>query len=171
MAHINVEIKARCRNLDRVRSLLLEEGAEHRGTDIQKDTYFRVNEGRLKLREGTVENNLIHYLRPESREAKVSDVALCATESGSALREVLSRACGVLVVVEKEREILLLGNVKFHLDRVEKLGTFLEIEAIDLDGSHTRESLLAQCLQYQELLGVDDADLVGRSYSDSLLEG
>jgi len=169
MAHINVEIKARCSDLDLARAILLEAGADHQGTDYQKDTYFKVDNGRLKLREGVIENNLIHYVRPDSREAKVSEVALYSTGDGSALKEVLARACGVLVVVEKKREILFIENVKFHLDRVSGLGTFLEIEAIDMDGRHTRESLLAQCMHYQKILGVEPGDLLGHSYSDSLL--
>jgi adenylate cyclase class 2 len=62
-------------------------------------------------------------------------------------------------------------NVKIHLDRVEGLGSFLEIEAIDADGSRTEAELLAQCEAFMAAFGVADADLEKQSYSDLLLNG
>lgn len=59
-----IEIKARCLDQDKVRNILIGENADFKGKDHQIDTYFNVHNGRLKLREGTIENNLIHYERP-----------------------------------------------------------------------------------------------------------
>jgi predicted adenylyl cyclase CyaB len=76
---------------------------------------------------------------------------------------------GVLVVVEKQREIYFLENVKFHIDVVTGLGSFVEVEAIDMDGSHGKEKLLRQCQKFLDLFAIAQQDLVAVSYSDLLL--
>ncbi|MDZ7797254.1 MAG: hypothetical protein U5N56_09555 [Candidatus Marinimicrobia bacterium] len=97
----NIEIKAKCRDPERISRVLRENGADFRGTDRQKDTYFRVLHGRLKLREGNIENNLIHYRRTDQKGPKESDVELYPVEKGAGLEEILLRALDVLCVVEK----------------------------------------------------------------------
>lgn len=169
MAHINIEIKARCSNQESIRSILGSEHAECKGTDHQTDTYFRVGHGRLKLREGNIENNLIHYRRADTEGPKQSDVLLFRSDPGSSLKEILTEALGILVVVKKKREIWFIGNVKFHLDQVEGLGSFVEIEAIGGDDSTGSDSLLKQCNHYLRLFNIADKDLVSVSYSDMLL--
>jgi adenylate cyclase class IV len=138
------------------------------GEDHQIDTYFRVPQGRLKLRQGNIENALIHYDRPNQAGPKTSEVTLCPAPEGAALLAVLSRALGVLKVVDKRRRIYFIDNVKFHLDEVASLGQFVEIEAIDADGSLGEARLRAQCNHYLELLEIGPADLLERSYSDML---
>ena len=170
MQHVNVEIKATCRNADAVRRTLRARGADFRGTDHQVDTYFRTPRGRLKLREGEIENHLIHYRRPDEPGPRRADVLLLATEPGSPIKQVLARALGVLVVVDKRREIYFIDNVKFHVDEVAGLGSFVEIEAQSRPGERTERQLLAQCEQYLALLGIAPDDCVGASYSDLLLE-
>ena len=167
---INVEIKARCVDQARIRALLMAQGARHVGEDHQVDTYFDVQRGRLKLREGTIERALIYYRRPDELGPKVSDVMLYQPAPGSALKSMLVQSIGVLVVVEKRREIFFIDNVKFHLDRVDRLGTFVEIEAIDEQESIGRERLLAQCRHYLHQFGIEEDDLVAASYSDLLLQ-
>jgi adenylate cyclase class 2 len=169
MAHVNVEIKARCGRLQAVRGILRRLGAECRGTDHQVDTYFRVGRGRLKLREGRIENHLIHYERPNTAGPKRADVLLMDTEPGSPLKDLLAAAFGVLVVVDKRREIHYLDNVKFHLDVVEALGRFVEIEAQSPAGRRSQRELRAQCEHYLDVLRIDRGDLVAESYSDLLL--
>ncbi|MDA0378260.1 MAG: class IV adenylate cyclase [Bacteroidetes bacterium] len=169
-ARLNVEIKARCADHDAVRAVL--DGMDSRlvGVDHQVDTYFRVPEGRLKLREGAIENSLIHYMRPDQAGPKTSDVLLYRVAPDPALKAVLERALGVLVVVDKRREIRFVDNVKIHLDRVEGLGTFLEIEAIDADGTRSEAELLAQCQLFMAAFSLSEDDLERCSYSDMLLE-
>jgi predicted adenylyl cyclase CyaB len=169
MKHVNVEIKAACKDPDPIRRILRRRGADVRGTDHQVDTYFRVPHGRLKLREGDIENHLIWYDRPDAAGPRRADVLLCPTQPGSAIKEVLARALGVLAVVDKRREIYFIGNVKFHVDAVEGLGGFVEIEAQSAAGERTEEELLAQCRQYLELFGISPQDYVDVSYSDLLL--
>lgn len=167
---LNVEIKARCSPLDRVRRVLKEEDARFVGEDDQTDTYFRVRRGRLKLREGTIEEALIHYDRPDEQGPKPSDVLLYTPQPASELKALLKRALGVLVVVEKRREIYFLGNVKVHLDRVKELGTFVEIEAQDADGTLGAEELRAQCEHYMARFGLSSEALVAHSYSDMMVQ-
>ena len=162
----NVEIKARCSNPDAIRNILKEQEADFKGTDHQVDTYFNVPNGRLKLREGTIENNLIYYRRNDSKEAKTSDISLVPMENPAATKELLTNALGVWVTVDKQREIYFIENVKFHIDEVQQLGSFVEIEAIDEDGSIGEARLREQCEYYQELFGISEDDLVAVSYSD-----
>ncbi len=170
MGHLNVEIKARCNNQDHIRNYLKSHEANFKGTDHQIDTYFSVAHGRLKLREGEIENHLIHYDRPNQEGPKQSQVILYKSEPNSSLKDVLTKALGILVVVDKQREIYFIENVKFHIDTVKSLGTFMEIEAIDTDGKFGNEKLYEQCQHYLKEIGIDDKDLVSVSYSDLLMD-
>ena len=173
MAHTNIEIieiKARCGDTERIRGILRDLKADFRGVDNQRDTYFKVPTGRLKLREGEIENTLIHYDRPDQAGPKKSDVSLYQPNPDSDLKAVLAATLDVLVVVEKKREIYFIDNVKFHIDSVPSLGEFIEIEAIDADGQIGADTLLEQCEEYVKLFGIEAEDLIDRSYSDMLLE-
>jgi adenylate cyclase class 2 len=168
-----VEIKARTRRADAQREILLAEGADFRGMDHQVDHYFNVPEGRLKLRSGNIEQSLIFYRRHNQAGPKNSEVTLTRLDNqakADSLANTLDRALGTWVTVDKHREIYFIDNVKFHLDRVEGLGEFIEIEAIG-DSAAEQENLRAQCDHYIALLGVEAADLIDRSYSDLLGEG
>ena len=169
MSHINIEIKAKSDNLEVIRKILKSRNADFKGEDHQIDTYFNTTKGRLKLREGTIENSLIHYQRENTSGPKQSDVTLFTLEPNSSLKEVLTNALGVLVIVDKKREIYFLDNVKFHLDSVEGLGTFVEIEAIDAVGDIGKEVLLKQCETFLSLFQIQQTDLVAVSYSDLLI--
>jgi len=171
MGHVNVEIKARCGDTVWVRAALLGAGAEFRGVDRQTDVYFNVARGRLKLRRGDIENALIFYDRADEAGPKRSDVVLCQCLPDSNMERLFAELLGVLVRVVKSREIYFIGNVKFHIDEVKGLGGFVEIEAIDADGTIGRDKLLEQCRRFMELLKIEENDLVERSYSDMLLEG
>ena len=169
MPHLNVEIKARCNNHDKIREILKSKGADFKGTDHQIDTYFNVPNGRLKLREGNIENHLIHYEREDKEGPKQSKVILYDSKPGSTLKEILTKALGILVVVDKKREIYFIENVKFHIDTVEGLGTFMEIEAIDSDGTIGKDKLQEQCQYYVDLFGIAPTDLLSNSYSDMII--
>lgn len=169
MAHINIEIKARTLRLEEIRETLKTCGAEFKGTDHQVDTYFKVNQGRLKLREGNIENHLIYYEREDVAAPKKSVVILHKNPPGSNLKEILSNSLGIMVVVDKNREIYFIENVKFHLDDVLGLGSFVEIEAIDLSGNLGEKKLLEQCNFYIDLFGLTKEEMITSSYSDLLL--
>ena len=86
------------------------------------------------------------------------------------MKEILTKALGILVVVDKKREIYFIDNVKFHIDVVEHLGTFVEIEAIDNDGNIGKKKLLEQCQLYLDVFKIPQKDLISVSYSDLLLK-
>jgi len=88
----------------------------------------------------------------------------------SKIKKILSEANGVLVIVDKKREIYFIDNVKFHLDQVQDLGSFVEIEAID-NGGHLeeKEQLLKQCQEYLDLFEIKEENLIDCSYSDLFL--
>ena len=166
MSILNVEIKAHCHDADAVREVLKAHHADYKGLDHQVDTYFRVPQGRMKLRQGTIENNLIYYERGNTAEPKASSIRLHPVQESASLHALLNDALGVQIVVDKQREIYFIDNVKFHIDTVDELGHFVEIEAIDTDGSIGEERLREQCNRYMELLGIREEDLVAVSYSD-----
>src|SRR5688572_25368421 len=167
--HINYEFKAYSDDIEAAEKLLLASNPLFIGTDHQVDTYFNVPNGRLKLREGNIENALIHYNRTNTAGAKQSDVTLYKHQPDASLKESLSRALGIKITVDKKRKIYFIDNVKFHFDKVNELGSFLEVEAIDKDGSIGIESLKEQCRHYAKLLGVREEDYIAESYSDLLL--
>ncbi len=166
---LNVEIKARCKNPDSIKGILKSRQVDFKGVDHQIDTYFKVPNGRMKFREGNIENSLIYYDRPNQAGPKKSNYTLYHPKPDSSLKQLLIQANGVLVIVDKLRSIYFIDNVKFHVDEVKDLGNFMEIEAIDTDGSLDEKKLLEQCYFYLDLLGIQEDDLIDNSYSDLLL--
>ena len=169
MTFLNVEIKARCDDPARIRRILSENDADFKGEDHQVDTYFSVPEGRLKLREGNIENNLIYYRRSDIKDPKSSRIDLMPVDDPGPLKNLLTRALTIRIVVDKKREIYYIDNVKFHIDEVKGLGNFVEIEAIDRTGEIGEESLKEQCEYYMDLFSIREDDLEATSYSDLLL--
>ena len=165
----NVEIKAR---IDSVEALLPLARAlsddEHLQLIHQDDTFFDAPHGRLKLRVfGDGSGELIHYQRPDADGPKVSDYLLAPVPEPESLREVLTRACGLLGRVRKERILVLVGATRIHLDRVQGLGDFLELEVVLAEGQTEAEgAAIAQALMAQ--LKIDPAQLVRGAYLDLL---
>lgn len=166
---INVEIKARCHNPENLFKKLLSLNADFIGEDHQIDTYFNVPNGRLKLREGNIENSLIYYKRENIKDAKTSKILLEKLQSKSNMHSILSSTNGVFVSVNKFRKILFIDNVKFHIDIVPGLGQFMEIEAIDNSGIRNESELREQCHYYMKILGIKETELESISYSDMLI--
>lgn len=163
----NVELKARDRAPERslARCRALPEAVDH-GLLWQRDTYFVVPSGRLKLREERPGRPiLIQYARPDDLAAKTSRYRLIAVDDAATCRAGLAEALGVRVVVEKERRLFVWRDVRIHLDAVAGLGTFVEFEAVapaasDLALERERVALLT------EELGVRGEDLVAEGYAD-----
>ncbi len=165
----NVELKARHSDKDAVRAVLKSRGARFMGLDHQIDTYFRVPMGRLKYRESRVDGNCLVYYDRENIAGPKESKLIKIDNPPSDVKAMLGASLGVLVVVDKEREIYFIGNVKFHIDSLKGLGDFVEIEAISSDGSASKEKLLAQVNEYMGLFGIKTDSLVSCSYSDMVL--
>ncbi|MEY2535511.1 MAG: hypothetical protein QOF29_3421 [bacterium] len=164
----NVELKARDPDPERSLRRALALGAEDHGDLRQRDTYFAAPRGRLKLREqepGGAE--LIAYERADAAQARESRYRLVPVADPAALREALGAALGTRVVVDKRRRLLLWEGVRIHLDRVEGLGDFVELEGVAPRASDlSREAALVERLR-TELEIADDA-LVPVGYADLL---
>ena len=169
MATINFEFKAKAAQLDNLEKKLLTLDPRFIGEDNQVDTYFNVSKGRLKLREGNIENSLIYYERTNTAGAKQSDILLYHHKPDKALKEILIKSNGIKVVVNKRRKIYFIDNVKFHFDFVKSLGTFVEVEAIDSNGDVGIDKLKEQCEFYAAFLGITATDYIAFSYSDMIL--
>jgi predicted adenylyl cyclase CyaB len=165
----NLELKARCPDLERARERAREVATQWVGVDQQVDTYFATQAGRLKLRESSLSGaQLIPYFRPDERGAKRSDYQVIAIEDGPGLARVLGAMLGVHRVVRKRREIALYENVRIHLDCVESLGAFIELEAV-WDGGDTGLAEQERKLAFlRARLGVRDEDLIAGSYETLL---
>lgn len=166
---INYEFKARVSDIADKEKKLLTLNPDFIGEDKQCDTYYNVEQGRLKLREGNIENALIYYERQNVAGAKISEVILYEHRPDNDLKEILTKVHGVKVIINKTRRIYFIDNVKFHFDSVEGLGSFIEVEAIDKTGTAGQESIKAQCDKYATFFGIKAHDYVSQSYSDLLL--
>ena len=145
----NIEIKARIASVEAVlaRATSIADGAPV--VIDQDDTFFAIAHGRLKLRrfaDGSAE--LIQYHRDDSADAKASDYVRVPVADADALAEALTRACGTRGRVRKRRLLLMAGQTRMHLDRVDGLGDFLELEVVlrdgqsDADGTAIAERLM-----------------------------
>jgi predicted adenylyl cyclase CyaB len=141
--------------------------ADDRGVLVQRDTYFEVARGRLKLREeeGSVPH-LISYERPDVPSQRESRYRIVEVGDPYGLKAALASTLGTKAVVAKRRRLFLWeGNVRIHLDKVEGLGDFIEIEAVaDADSDLTGEE--DQVSRLREALGIEAGDVVGASYCD-----
>ena len=165
----NIELKARTDDLGRAEGVCRDLGAACQWTRRQTDIYFRVADGRLKLRieepGGAV---LVRYYRPDAAAARDCQYDLTPIDDPAATLADLEARHGILVRVVKTRTLHLLDHVRIHLDRVEGLGTFLEFEAVmspDRDDAATHGLLD----RLRAAFGIAPSDLVGQSYSDLLL--
>ena len=163
----NVELKALDPDPARSLAVCRDLGAEDRGVLRQRDTYFRAREGRLKLREEEPGGAaLIQYDRPDAAAARESRYRLAPVPDPDTLRASLDAALGTLVVVDKERHLLLWDGVRIHLDTVAGLGSFVELEGVappESDLSAEREKVA----HLQDALGI--GEILTDSYSDRLL--
>lgn len=169
MSILNIEFKAKTNKLAALETLLQKLDPIFIGEDHQVDTYFNVQAGRLKLREGNIENALIHYEQEDFAGAKSSHVLLYQHQPNKTLKDILTKTLGVKAVVDKRRKIYFINNVKFHFDTVDGLGTFVEVEAIDKEGSIGKEKLQSQCDEYAAMFGISKDDFCSVSYSDMIL--
>lgn len=166
----NVELKAR--DPEPARSLAVCErlaGAVDHGTLWQRDTYFSVPDGRLKLREQEPGDGpwLIQYRRPDETVARVSRYRLVRVDDADVCRAALDEALGTRGAVEKRRRLFVWQDVRIHLDEVAGLGSFLEFEAVapaasDLSPERRRVAEL------RERFAIREEDVVAVGYADLL---
>ena len=165
----NVEVKARIEDVEALRARVATAATGGPDEIAQDDTFFGCPEGRLKLREfldGSGE--LIFYRRPDLAGPKESFFLRSPTTAPSELRKVLTEAYGQVGRVVKHRTLFLIGRTRVHLDRVQGLGDFLELEVVLADHESLSDGAKeAHCLMDRlEILG---SDLIEAAYVDLLL--
>jgi predicted adenylyl cyclase CyaB len=164
----NIEVKAYARKFAEIR--VRAENLSDTPVEVipQDDTFFNVQRGRLKLRILSGERGqLIYYTRPDREGPKRSDYHISHTSDPANLKRVLELAYGIRGVIRKTRYLYLVGQTRIHLDDVEGLGQFMELEVVmregqsDADGQAIAEGLL-------DSLGVERSDLIEGAYMDLL---
>jgi predicted adenylyl cyclase CyaB len=166
---LNIEFKAKVNNLYYLENKLQTLQPKFIGKDHQIDTYFNTKENRLKLREGNIENALIHYKRENTASSKLSEIILYNHIPNLALKQILTETLGVKAIVDKQRKIYFIENVKFHFDNVIGLGNYIEVEAIDEHETLGKEKLQQQCDFYFNFFDLKEEQLQQYSYSDMVL--
>ena len=165
----NVELKARDPDPDRSLKMCRALGAEDHGDIWQRDTYFEVMSGGLKLREERPGRpHLIQFERANDPQQRESRYRIITVDDGAVLRAALAAAIGIRGVVVKRRRLFLWRDVRIHLDDVERLGRFIELEGVaPWDSDLTNESWLIA--ELREALGITDERLVAFGYAEQLL--
>jgi adenylate cyclase class 2 len=165
----NFELKARCADLALARERARAVATRWLGIDQQVDTYFATAAGRLKLRESSLSGaQLVPYLRPDAPQARRSDYVVIPLPEPERTKHLLVELLGVHRIVRKVREIGLFENVRIHLDQVEGLGDFVELEAV-WDGGGAGEADQRRKVAFlRTCLAIRDGDLVGASYEGLL---
>jgi adenylate cyclase len=163
-----VEVKARVAGLPAIEARAAK--LADRGPELirQDDTFFRCAHGRLKLRDfGDGRAELIAYQRPDESGPKVSDYVITPSTDPAGLREVLARSLGMIGRVRKQRTLYLAGATRIHLDRVDGLGEFVELEVV-LDDSQSPDDGVVLARQLLAQLGIGTDALVEGAYLDLL---
>jgi adenylate cyclase len=164
----NVEIKARLREPRRTLDLVRKLAGTGETLIEQEDTFFPVPRGRMKVRRFSGgRGELIVYDRPDRAGPRSSDYHVVPTDRPDELREALATALGEAGTVRKRRRLYLTGQTRIHLDEVEGLGRFLELEVVLRPGQPAGEGE-REARRLMRRLGVEEEDLVPRSYVDLL---
>ena len=164
----NLEIKATYPSLARARKISKTLGARFSGTLKQTDTYFKVRQGRLKLREiDEKQLELIYYRRQNARGSRYSDYTVLELQKKEAAKRVLNSLFETMVVVKKKRDLYLYKNSRIHIDSVAGLGEFVEFEVLVVRGKRQAQQLMSVL---RSKFGIDSSSMIAGSYSDMLLK-
>lgn len=166
----NLEFKVQISNLKEYEEKLLTLRPKLLGTELQTDTYFKVTNGRLKLRESNFKNTLINYYRLENTGAKIAEVMLYQHEPNIMLKKILSEQLGIKVIVNKKRKKYSINHTVFHFDNVTDLGTFLEVEVTNAEDSLTLEKMQTEINKYLQFFELEESQFISASYSDLLMD-
>jgi len=166
----NIEIKAHARDFRKQTRIAEKLGKGKSELIVQEDTFFNVPAGRLKLRVfGNGTGELIQYERKDSRGPSESNYLLSPTRNPESLRALLTEALGVRAVVRKHRMVYFCGQTRIHLDQVEGLGPYIELEvALEDDQGVAEGEAIAEELMAK--LEIEDNDLIDTAYVDLLLD-
>jgi predicted adenylyl cyclase CyaB len=162
----NLEIKIKIDNPSELFGRIKQINAEYKGELNQVDIYYKIKNGRLKLRLENGNQTLIKYLRNEKTGDRWSDYQLISLERNDA-REYLKDVLEEETVVEKKRLLYLYDNTRIHIDTVKRLGSFLELETLVINDIQDAVKRFDNIIG---LLSIKKENEIRRSYSDLMLE-
>jgi predicted adenylyl cyclase CyaB len=162
----NIEIKAIVPGLGILRDKL-EKICDGPGIEsYQDDTFFAVPHGRLKLRTFlSAQAQLIYYHRHDSLFPKPSHYIVSEISDPSSMHALLAESLGVIGCVRKYRTLFMIDNTRVHLDEVEGLGSYVELEVVLTKNQSVREGKQI-ALDLMNKLDIDLSALVKGAYLD-----
>jgi predicted adenylyl cyclase CyaB len=162
----NIEIKARIAGVDAVEPAVAALASRGPQRGVQDDSFFHCRRGRLKLRVfGDGQAELIAYERPDAIGPKTSTYVRTPVADPASMHEALAASCGLAGRVRKHRSVYWVGRTRVHLDRVEGLGDFLELEVVLADGEPAAQGV-AEARALMAQLGVAPDALLPGAYLD-----
>jgi len=165
----NIELKAKARDFSAQIKIAQELSDSPQETLIQEDTFFKVENGRLKLRKfSEARGELIFYQRSDTPDAKQSSYKIYPTEEPDLLKETLKLSAGISGIVEKTRYLYFHGQIRIHFDQVKNLGEFIEFEYV-LKPDEPNENGLKALEILIEKLEIRSQDIISHAYIDLLL--
>ena len=164
---VNLELKIKLKSFNIVKKILKEINAEFVKTLNQKDVYYKNHGGLLKLRIENSEQSIIKYLRDEKGIDRFSAYEVLHFAGGNA-ENFFSKVFKVETVVQKKRQLFMYYNTRIHLDTVEGLGNFLELETLVLNGKADAKKRYNEIIK---LLKLDKYDSIRKSYRNLMIEG
>lgn len=162
---VNLELKIIVKSHQIFRRKLIEIGAENIGLLNQKDVYYKVPKGLLKLRIEDGKESLIFYRRDENGKNRWSNYDIVRIENGGG-EKFLRKIFAVETIVEKSRELFYFENTRIHLDKVKSLGNYLELETLVLQGNADAKLRFEKI---RNLLDLDISNQIKKSYRDLLI--
>lgn len=167
----NIEIKARANDFKLQSGLAEELSDTPPQTLIQLDTFFKVESGRLKLREfPDSPAQLIFYHRSDVSGPKLSDYQITESKDPKGLKTILSDAYAVIATVAKTRRLMMSGRTRIHIDQVKGLGNFIELEVVLAQGQSIKDGEL-EAKQLMDKLQIREEDLISEAYLDLIVAG
>ncbi len=168
----NLEIKVATSNIEEIKNKAIKISATNNGILRQIDTYFLVGKRRLKLREQGKINYLVYYLRGDTKESKLSKyyVLNIAKFFIKFSKKIFTIIFGVKIIVNKKRELFIYKNTRIHLDEVENIGTYIELETV-FNKNFKEEDLVVEHNFVINSLGLNNLEKISNSYSDLLING
>ena len=162
----NLEIKIKLHSLKNVKQKLKQHRIGLKEILIQKDVYYAVDKGLLKLRIENGKSSLIYYLRNEKSQKRWSDFKLVKLAEGNH-EKLFYKFLTTEITVSKIRELYLYNNTRIHLDKVKGLGSFIELETIVVEGLNDAEKRFAKMIK---ILDLKTYNQIRASYRDLLLK-
>lgn len=163
----NIEIKAIIDDLQVIEEKVKKIATQFIGIDKQTDTYFITSSGRFKLRESEIDGSyLIPYLRPNDLFSKRSEYEKISVQNSTKTKYLFEKLLGIRCIVKKIRKIYLYENVRIHLDDVNQLGYFIELEAIYDGSSETEKAEIQKVECLMNALSINKEKLVAESYEN-----